>query len=347
MPTGDAAAPGGQLEPWQEPVRGGPADPLALTLSGRELLLALRDGRLREPANARLTGRRLVEVGEREVTFALPLSPWLQGPKGRIHPGVLVLLGDSALTGAALTALPRGVVFSTAELSMSFLGELPPPGGELTARATVLHSELRHSLAVVDILGPGGERLGFGSSRVFLQPPVELDGAPPLPPPALEPDWGTPDPWARALGPAPDAVSPAQTVGLDVLQETASGSRPRPPIDRLMGIFLEAAGAGETHFRMAASEWLTNELGTVSGGALGLLAHSATSAAGQALARPGAPYRALDIKVNFLQPVPADGEPISAVGRAQHRGKLVVATTEVTHRGDLVVLATGSTVLGA
>ena len=331
-------------DPWQEPVRGQTADLSVLTLPGRAQVLAIQDGRLPLPPNARLTGRRILEVGQAGVTFGMPLSPWLQGPKGRIHPGVLVLLGDSALTAAVLTALPAGVVFSTAELSMTFLGEMPAPGGELRAVATALHIEPRHGLAVADLFGPSGERLGFGTARVFLQPPIDVSGLPPFSSAPPEAAWPTPDPWARELvEETPKLVGH----GLLDLDATRVGGRPRPPIDRLIGIRLVEVGEGEVTFTMRASPWLGNELGTVSGGMLGLLAHSATSAAGQSVARAGSPYRALDVKVNFLEQVDPDGEPVSATGRAIHRGKLVVANTEVTHGGRLVATATGSTVLGS
>ena len=66
---------------------------------------------------------------------------------------------------------------------------------------------------------------------------------------------------------------------------------------------------------MPASPWLGNEFGTANGGALALLGKSATAAAGQAAARPGSPYRALDVKVNLLEAVPLDGRELVAVGR--------------------------------
>lgn len=334
-----------ELDPWEEPVRGGPADPSALGLTGRAKLEALRDGRLRQPANARLTGRRLTAIGERSVTFTLPASPWLLGPKGTIHPGALVLLGDSALTGAVLTQLPAGVVFTTAELSMTFLGDMPGAGGEMTATASLIHSDERHGLAVADLRGPAGEHLAFGTSRVFLLPPLDPSLFPDPVPPEPEPTWDTPDPWTRELTPDLRPV-PTGPHGLEVLRATAGGDRPRPPIDRLFGIRVESVTEGEITFAMPASEWLTNEMGTVSGGAIGLLAKSATSAAGQTVARPGYPYRALDVKINYLKQVAPDGELLRATGRAVYRGKLMVASTEVTHGEELVAVATGSTVLG-
>lgn len=320
------------------------ADINVLAYPGIEQARALRDQRLALPPNARLTGRRLVEVTDHSVVFTMPISDWLMGPKGTMHPGVLTLLGDSALTGAVITALPAGVLFVTAELSMTFVADMPGPGGELVATGTVVHVDGRHGLATSEIRGPGAELLGFGTSRVFLNEPLDTSGFGPLGPPPEEPRWTTPDPWQRPLDEPVPASGPAPD-GPTALAEVAAGVRSRPPIDRLVGIHLIGTTKGEASFAMKASPWLTNEFGAVSGGMLALLAKSATAAAGQASARAGHSYRALDVKVNFLRGVPADGTDIVAKGRMTHRGRLTVASSEVWHRDRLVALATGTTEL--
>ncbi len=350
-PRGGAAAP--ELEPWQEPVRGSTADVAALDLPGIEQARAMRDGRLPLPSSARLTGRRLVEVGDGWVVFSMPLSPWLAGPKGTLHPGALALLGDSAMTGAIITTLGRGVLLTTAELSMSFMAEMPVPGGELVARASVVSRDGRHGLATAEIRGPGARLLGFGSSRVFLEPPFDTSSLGPLPAPTPEPEQTTPDPWARPIPVAPvrsefasgDEAGDGPN-GLAALAASVEEGGPRPPIDRLLGIRVVQVAVGEVVFAMHASPWLANEFGSVSGGVLAVLAQSATSASGQSAARVGRPFRALDVKVNFLRPVVPDGSEILATGRVLHRGRLSVANSHLHHRGKLVALATGSTVLG-
>jgi uncharacterized protein (TIGR00369 family) len=66
----------------------------------------------------------------------------------------------------------------------------------------------------------------------------------------------------------------------------------------------------------------------------------------QAVAGTGTRFTALDLKVNFLRPVDADGTDLSATGRVIHRGRrLTIATTEVTHLGRPVAIATGTTAL--
>jgi uncharacterized protein (TIGR00369 family) len=343
--TSDQLSPPVPGEIPDEPVRGAMADINVLALPGAEQVQAMRDGRLALPPNARLTGRRLVAATESSVVFTMPISEWLLGPKGTMHPGVLALLGDSALTGAVITALPPGVLFVTAELSMTFVGDMPGPGGELVATGNVVHVDRRHGLATSEIRGADGQLLGFGTSRVFLEPPIDTSGLGPLGARPEEPDWPTPDPWARPLDhpvlPHDDAYD-----GLAALEQTAAGVRARPPIDRLVGLRLESTAKGEATFAMKASPWLTNEFGAVSGGMLALLAKSATAAAGQAGARTGLPYRAVDVKVNFLRGVAPDGTDIVAVGSIAHRGRLTVASAEVRHKGRLVALATGTTVLG-
>jgi acyl-CoA thioesterase len=329
-----------------EPVRGSAADPAVLALPGIEQVRALLDGRLAEPPNARLTGRRLLEVRQGSVVFSLPASAWLLGPKAKLHPGVLALLGDSATAGAVITALPPGVLFVTAELSMTFLADMPGAGGELFAEASVVHVDDRHALATTEIREPAGTLLGFGTSRVFLERPMDtsrLGTLSPLPP---EPDWPTPDPWARPLDRCATATE-SQPNGPESLRRTADGLVSRPPIDRLLGIRLVEAAAAEATFTMPASPWLTNEFGAVSGGMLALLAKSATAAAGQAAARPGSTFRALDVKVNFIRGVPPDGQDIIARGRVSHRGQLTVASAVIEHNGLTVALATGSTMLGS
>jgi uncharacterized protein (TIGR00369 family) len=91
---------------------------------------------------------------------------------------------------------------------------------------------------------------------------------------------------------------------------------------------------------------LLQEIGTVFGGVIALLAKSATAGAVQAAASAGTRFTALDLKVNFLRAVDADGSQLVAEGKVGHRGsRLAIAHTKVTHRGRTVAIATGTTAL--
>ena len=55
---------------------------------------------------------------------------------------------------------------------------------------------------------------------------------------------------------------------------------------------------------------------------------------------------ALDVKINFLRAVPADGGELLATGTVLHRGKrLAIATAEVMHGDVRVAVLTGTTAL--
>ena len=90
-----------------------------------------------------------------------------------------------------------------------------------------------------------------------------------------------------------------------------------------------------------APEW-----GSVYGGILTLLAKSAAAAAVQATASRGTRFTALDVKINFLRAVPADGQKLLATGTVLHRGKrLGIATSEVVDGDVRVAVLTGTTAL--
>jgi uncharacterized protein (TIGR00369 family) len=91
---------------------------------------------------------------------------------------------------------------------------------------------------------------------------------------------------------------------------------------------------------------LVQELGTVFGGVIALLAKSASGAAVQTIAPAGTGFTALDLKVNFLRPARAEGEELIAAGSLTHRGRrLSIANAIVTYRGRRIAIATGTTAL--
>ena len=108
---------------------------------------------------------------------------------------------------------------------------------------------------------------------------------------------------------------------------------PAAPIDRYAGIRLTKADDGQVVFSLPMRPDLMQELGTVFGGVIALLAKSASGAAIQTTAPAGTGFTALDLKVNFLRPALAEGEELIATGSLTHRGKrLSIADAVVTYR---------------
>ena len=137
--------------------------------------------------------------------------------------------------------------------------------------------------------------------------------------------------------------------GLEILTAQLTGDIPAAPIGQLTGIRLAEADDGRVVFSLPAQPSLVQELGTVFGGVIALLAKSATEAAVQSIAPAGTGFTAVDLKVNFLRPARAEGaegDELIATGSVTHRGsRLSIADAVITQRGRRIAIATGTTAL--
>ncbi len=341
-------------EVWQEPSRGECVDPVSADVSGLEYARSFMEGRRPAPPIARLTGRRIVDADVGRATFALPATGWLVGPKGRVLNSALVFLAHAPSWVAVLSSLPRRTMCIMAELSMTFLGEPPFAGTELLAKGELIYADAHNGLAEVFTTDSAGRLLAHSTARCFVYPPAP---GPPAQPEASKPasphpvpDDAEPDPYLRPVvgSSVPEEVFRSWS-GLDILTGQIRGDLPRAPIAYLTGLRPVDAGDGRAAFVLPATGWLRSEAGTVFGGAIGLLANSAAAAAVQTVAAPGESFTALDVKVNFLRQVSAEGGDMAATGKVVHRGRrLVISTAEVVDAGGhRVAIATGTTMLDA
>lgn len=331
--------------PWREPVRGGYPDPRAFGLSGEERLREMLAGRHPQPPISRLTGMRLTEIGAGTAAFEMPLTAWLCSPQGAISIGPLTMPADAAVACAIQTRLPPATPFTTSELSLRLLSPLHP-GGTVTARGNLIQARRTIALAEVEILDRDQHLVAHGSSLCFLAPTAPAEPEPPstaMVTPATE---ATPDPYAR---PAEGAVL-GQDVwermsGLEVLRAQLAHELPRPPIHYLVGLAVSSVSDGEVTFTMPATEWLCAPARRrVQGGAVALLAEAALSGAILTKLPAATALAPVDLKVNYLRPLPADGLTTLARGRVLHAGRrIAVASAEVIGAdGRPVAVATGS-----
>jgi uncharacterized protein (TIGR00369 family) len=96
-----------------------------------------------------------------------------------------------------------------------------------------------------------------------------------------------------------------------------------PPIALLLGFELGAIGDGEVTFTGAPDESVYNPIGTVHGGYVATLLDSALGCAVHTTLPAGTGYTSIEIKINYLRPVLADGEAITVVGRVTKPGRRV------------------------
>jgi len=332
---------------WEEPVRGGYPDPRLLGYSGIEQLRAYFRGLGPRPPISYLTGMLLTQADEERAVFEMPASDWFLSSQEHISAGALTMLADSALGCAAQLGLPPATALTTAELSMTFLAPCPA-GGTLRAVGEPLHMGSPLALTHAWVEDGRGRRVAYGTSSCYVMQPMDGFGEPEDLPKVEEPMYSTPHPYERE---ARGSTIPWETwrslSGLEILNGQIDGALPHPPVHHLTGMTLSEVSLGTVSFSMPAHEWLSNPLGTVQGGSLAMLAHAALATAVTSTLDPGAAYRPVDVKVNFLRPVKPDGRELSARGVVTHRGRtLAVATADVFDPdGKKVVTATGSTMI--
>jgi uncharacterized protein (TIGR00369 family) len=319
-----------------------------LMVPGLEALREIHAGRSPQPPIHHWSGRRLAGLQHGEASISMPASGWFCGPKGRLHSGIFAFLLDMAHLYAVVSTLPAGAGCTTAELFMTVLGEPPPSGQEITGRSRVIYSDERNALAEGLVVDEGGQPLAHSTSRYFLFAPGTV---------APRPDRGrtaeTRPPETGGMLREPVAqiapVDPGllqRLSGLEILAAQLAGDIAPAPIDRYAGIRLIEAEDGRVVFALPVHSGLLQELGTVFGSVLALLASSASGAAIQAIAPAGTGFTALDLKVNFLRPARDGGAELLAAGSIVHRGRrLSIADAVVTCRGRRIAIATGTTAL--
>jgi uncharacterized protein (TIGR00369 family) len=313
---GPGSAPG----PWQEPVRGGHPDAQHLALTGAEQLRAMLSGDAPVPPMARLTGTRLIDAAPATATFELPMSAWLRGPDGHPSSGLLTMPVDAAMACAIMTGLPPHVGLTTTELTLRQV-RLAPLDGRLLARAHVIHPDGPLALADVSLRDEAGTLIAHGSSTCLI-----MDGGSPEETTSAA-TAGSPDPWQR------DA--PAWEPGDDA----------PPPLERLTGLHPVMARDGEATYALPATGWLcAPPPGCVQGGAVAMLAEAAMTAAARTSTPPGTAFRPVELKLNYLRPLAADGREAYAHARVVNAGRrFVVAGAEVRDADErLIAVASGS-----
>jgi uncharacterized protein (TIGR00369 family) len=331
---------------WREPIRGGYPPPAALRLAGRERLEAwLRDGSLLPPLT-HLTGARPARVGDGTADAEMPATDWLLNSAGLIGGGTLAILADIALGCAVETQLPPATPYTTAELSLTLLRPARS-GATLSAHGQSIQAGRSVGLSEVFVIDPRGERLvAHGTSRLAILPRLEdLPESRQARSPAPA-SFDAPDPYRR---PAPTDGVLAQSVwdelpGREILARQIAGELPPPPIHELCGLAVVEVGAETATMRLPATEWLNSPTGLLQGGAIAMLADAVLLSAALATADAGTALAGLDLKVNYLRPVPADGRDLIAAAEVVHSGRtLAISRARVENaEGKPVALATGT-----
>jgi uncharacterized protein (TIGR00369 family) len=334
---------------WEEPAIGGYADRSVLGLSHLERNRAARQGLLPVSPMTYLTEMAFEDVSSGHASFSVPASRWLANSAGLIPGGALGPVADAALGASVGTELPAGILFTTAEISLSYVSPMRPhEGSRIVASGQAIHVGRSVGISEAFVLEePAGRLLAHGTTRCAIFPPLDPIPEPPAELPPLdqaEPGSDPSHPLRRELrGESLGQDVFAARSGLEILRASIEGELPAPPLHHLTGMRPTFAAEGRVEWALPCSRWLSSPAGSVQGGFTAMLADTALTGAIFTTAPPGTAIASLDLKLNYLRPVLPDGGELLAQAKVTHRGRrLAVAGAELVKDGKRVGLASGS-----
>jgi uncharacterized protein (TIGR00369 family) len=142
--------------------------PEAATMSGKELLLAVIDGRLPQPTIAKTLSFWLVEVGDGFAAFEGEPGPQLLNPMGTVHGGWALALIDSATGCACHSLLPPGSTYTTIETKVNFSRPIMPDSGRVRCEGKVVTQGRRIISSQAQLLAHDGRVLAHGTSTIMV-----------------------------------------------------------------------------------------------------------------------------------------------------------------------------------
>ncbi|HUO18699.1 MAG TPA: PaaI family thioesterase [Steroidobacteraceae bacterium] len=140
----------------------------AASLTGRELLQGMIDGRFPAPPITEPLSFWLIEVGEGTAVFEGEAGGHLLNPMGIVHGGWTMTLIDSAAGCAAHTLLPAGVGYTTIETKVNFSRAIRAATGRVRAEGRVLSKGRQVISAEACVRAPDGTLLAHGTSTLLV-----------------------------------------------------------------------------------------------------------------------------------------------------------------------------------
>jgi uncharacterized protein (TIGR00369 family) len=141
------------------------------TMTGKELLQAVVDGRLPQSPISKPMSFRLVEVGDGFAAFEGEPSPDLLNPMGIVHGGWALTLIDSAAACACHSLLPAGTSYTTIETKANFSRAIKPDTGRVRAEGRVISQGRQIMSSEARLVAPDGRVLAHGTSTIMVLAP--------------------------------------------------------------------------------------------------------------------------------------------------------------------------------
>jgi uncharacterized protein (TIGR00369 family) len=117
----------------------------------------------------RLTGMRILDVADGEITCGMPASGWLTNYGGTIYGGAIALLAEATASAAVLSTLPPATACSPLDLKVNFVRPVKPSREEITSHGRVVHRG--RTIAIVHCeLSAEGKLVAIANQSVLVLP---------------------------------------------------------------------------------------------------------------------------------------------------------------------------------
>jgi uncharacterized protein (TIGR00369 family) len=147
----------------------------AASVAGLTFLEGLRDRRQPMPPFAVETDIWLTEVESGRVVFAAKPSSRFYNPLGTVHGGWIATLLDSAMGCAVHSLVKPGQVYTTIDMTVSFVRPVFEKTGELRCEGKIIHAGGRVATAEGRVWDAAGALIAHGSETCLV---MALPGTP-------------------------------------------------------------------------------------------------------------------------------------------------------------------------
>ena len=155
---------------WTDP-RAGTAT--GMTMSGFDYMTAIASGELPGAPIAETLSFTLDEVVEGRTVFSCDPGEHHYNPIGMVHGGLVSTLIDSCTGCAVHTTLPKGMAYSTVNLSVDMLRPVTGKTRRLRAEGSVVHRGSRIAIATGEVKGEADGKVYARGQTTCLIFPVE------------------------------------------------------------------------------------------------------------------------------------------------------------------------------
>jgi uncharacterized protein (TIGR00369 family) len=150
---------------WYDPMLSAAA---GRSLTGIEMLRAIRDGEIPRPPIAAVFGFEITEVEPGLVVFSCVPDESAYNPIGVVHGGLVCTLADTVSACAVHTTLEAGVAYTSIDLNVSYLRPVTLDSGALTATGRLTKPGRRVAFSSAEIVDCRGKLVATATSSCLI-----------------------------------------------------------------------------------------------------------------------------------------------------------------------------------